>query len=139
MNRNPFIDYFYIVLNREDSTYPAGATVLGTLDFRVRQRMRLNYVKVNSWGNTYFNIKDLQTTNKKKNKKDDQIPKDNFLEYFRYDTVFLDAQSSPDYFIEPGQYSFEIQVYLPANLPSSIDNERFRTKYGCTAELSTPE
>jgi hypothetical protein len=118
-----------IDLNKKNSVFFTGDTIIGRLTFQVTERMRIKSLKlyVNGWCQVEFLSGKIGGTVKAAEK------------YMQCELKFVTSEtSSPEIYLEQGNYSYEFEVKLPENLPSSLASRWGEISYNLDAVFEMP-
>lgn len=118
--------YFSIILAKQVPIYSGGEKLKGTLKLGLKERLKINSVKLRIVGKAK-----VQWTHGEATYRDVE-------KYIDVMLFFLKKEPNNDLYIEPGDYSYPFEIKLPDNLPTSFEHLNGRIRYSIKGTIDIP-
>lgn len=129
------IDYFTIALQKPNPIYFSGEPLIGTVNIRVSERLKINCVKMVINGSARVHWTESHQSGKSSTTRHYSATEN----YLSFNVVFVAKQASAgDLYLEPGDYSYPFNIVLPPNLPTSFEHIYGRVRYSIYGTIDIP-
>lgn len=120
-----------IILDRKNGVYFCGEAIKGSLSFKVKQKMKINSIKISI--NGFAECKWNETSGSVSNRYE------GFQQLLKTCSDFLSKENYGDeIYLESGDYSYKFNISLPNGLPTSFKHSDGQISYDLTAVFDAP-
>lgn len=128
------IDYFTIALQKPNAIYFSGEQLIGTVNIRVSERLKINSVKMQINGSARVHWSESHGSGKNRTTRHYSAHE----HYLSFNVIFLAKQPNSDLYLESGDYSYPFNIVLPPNLPTSFEHQFGRVRYSIYGTIDIP-
>ena len=128
------IDYFSIKLQKSDPIYHSGETLVGNVLIRVKERLKINSIKLAITGGARVYWKETSGTGRNRHTRHYSA----YENYLNYQILFLVKPANQDLYLETGEYLYPFQIVLPPHLATSFEHSFGRVRYSIYSTIDIP-
>ena len=128
------VDSFQIILEKPSGIFISGELVRGNLVVRIRERLKINNLRLILKGNGRVHWTESHGSGKTR-RTVSYIAEE---EYAHSNLIFLAKQANNDCYLEVGEQSYQFQFQLPLNLPTSFEYIHARVRYFLRGDIDIP-
>lgn len=129
------VDFFSITLQKPTPIYFVGETIVGSVNLRVRERFKINSVKMVINGSCYVRWTESHGSGKNRH----TVTYSAHETYLNYNTMLVTKQPHEnELYLEAGDLTFPFNIVLPPNIPTSYEHQFGKVRYSVQATIDIP-